>query len=147
CSEPAPLISVPGISSELSSAVSRLLEKNPANRTQSAEEVVAALDGGSTTTATRTPTVGRRWALFIAALVAVTGIATGLWPRIQDGLQRRSAPAVGHRPVVAVLGFKNENGRADLDWLSTAIAELLSLELAAGENLVVIDGDTAARLK
>jgi TolB-like protein len=146
-SEPAPLISVPGISSELSGAVSRLLNKNPANRIESAEEVLAALDGGPTTIITRTPPVARRWALFISALVAVAGIAAVLWPWIQAALQKTSAPAVGHRPVVAVLGFKNESGQSALGWLSTAIAELLSLELAAGENLVVLDGDSVAHVK
>jgi serine/threonine protein kinase len=49
-SEPAPLISVPGVSSELSGVVSRLLQKNPENRIQSAEGVIASLETGSTVT-------------------------------------------------------------------------------------------------
>ncbi len=42
--EPAPLVSVPGVPAELSQVVSRLLDKDPANRIQTAAGVIAALD-------------------------------------------------------------------------------------------------------
>ncbi|HEY6293334.1 MAG TPA: tetratricopeptide repeat protein [Terriglobia bacterium] len=51
------------------------------------------------------------------------------------------------RPAVAVLGFQNLTGRPDAAWLSTAFSEMLTSELAAGEQLRAIPGEDVARLK
>jgi TolB-like protein len=51
------------------------------------------------------------------------------------------------RRSVAVLGFKNLSGRPDESWLSTALAEMLNTELAAGEQLRVISGENVAQMK
>src|SRR5262249_45720662 len=138
--EPAPLISVPGVSSQLSSTVSRLLQKNPENRIQSAEGVIASLDTGSTVTPAPKPRVVRRWALFLAALLGLAGASAVvvLWPRIRRMVQETPRRPIGHRPTVAVLGFKNDSRRSDTAWLSTALSELMTRELAAGEKLVLI---------
>jgi tetratricopeptide (TPR) repeat protein len=48
---------------------------------------------------------------------------------------------------VAVLGFKNLSGRADTAWLSTALGEMLTTELTAGEKLRTIPGENVARMK
>jgi tetratricopeptide (TPR) repeat protein len=45
-----------------------------------------------------------------------------------------------------VLGFKNLTGEAEASWLSTALAEMLTTELAAGEKLRVIPGESVARM-
>src|ERR1700678_150674 len=55
-----------------------------------------------------------------------------------------SAPA---RRSVAVLGFRNLSGRPEEGWLSTALAEMLSTELEAGEKLRLISGEDIARTK
>src|SRR5467141_3227854 len=51
------------------------------------------------------------------------------------------------RRSVAVLGFKNLSGRPDEAWLSTALSEMLTTELAAGEKLRTIAGENVARTK
>src|SRR5262249_14429031 len=50
------------------------------------------------------------------------------------------------RRSIAVLGFKNLTGRADAAWLSTAFAEMLTTELAAGEKLRTVPGEDVARM-
>ena len=45
------------------------------------------------------------------------------------------------RPSVAVFGFSNTSGQADQAWVSTALAEWLTSELALGEALRGIPGD------
>jgi tetratricopeptide (TPR) repeat protein len=55
--------------------------------------------------------------------------------------------AVNARRAVAVLGFKNLSGQPDAAWLSTALAEMLTTELAAGEHLRTIPGENIARMK
>jgi len=56
-----------------------------------------------------------------------------------------TTPAV--RRSVAVLGFRNLNGRPEEHWLSTALSEMLSTELAAGDKLRLVSGEEVARSK
>src|SRR5579863_2710982 len=56
------------------------------------------------------------------------------------------APIKGRRSV-AVLGFRNLSGKPDQAWLSTALSEMLTTELAAGESLRTIPGENVARMK
>jgi len=97
---------------------------------------------------------GRVWlvvaTLFAGALLAA--LASGLLsdfglrlspPANPDG--PRVMPAVLRRSV-AVMGFKNLSGSADMQWLSTALSEMLSTELSAGEQLRVISGEDIARV-
>ena len=63
---------------------------------------------------------------------------------------RKSGPRKVHAPArrsVAVLGFRNVSGRQDAAWLSTAFSEMLTTELAAGEQLRTIPGENVARMK
>lgn len=55
----------------------------------------------------------------------------------------RGAPS--RRPSVAVLGFRDLSGRADTAWLGTALAEMLTTELAAGPDARVISRENVAR--
>ena len=57
------------------------------------------------------------------------------------------AVPVKARRSVAVLGFKNLSGRSDAAWLSTALSEMLTTELAAGETLRTIPGEEVVRMK
>ena len=62
--------------------------------------------------------------------------------------QPASAPWVrATRRSIAVLGFRNLSGRPEEGWLSTAIAEMLSTELVAGEKLRLVSGEDVARTK
>ncbi len=48
---------------------------------------------------------------------------------------------------MAIFGFKNLSDRSDTAWLSTALSEMLATELAAGEKLRTVPGETVARMK
>ncbi len=62
------------------------------------------------------------------------------------GPGRRAAVAPPPRPSVAVLGFANLSRRSDAEWLSTALTEMMSADLAAGERLRLVPGADAMRL-
>jgi tetratricopeptide (TPR) repeat protein len=51
------------------------------------------------------------------------------------------------RRSIAVLGFRNLSGRPEEGWISTALAEMLSTELEAGEKLRLVSGEDIARTK
>src|SRR5262249_54687688 len=63
------------------------------------------------------------------------------------GTDNAAEKAVVARRSIAVLGFKNLTGRPEDAWLSTAFAEMLSTELAAGGQLRVIPGENVARTR
>jgi eukaryotic-like serine/threonine-protein kinase len=56
-------------------------------------------------------------------------------------------PSPVARRSIAVLGFRNLSGRPEESWLSTALAEMLSTELEAGEKLRLVSGEDIARTK
>src|SRR6202167_6070054 len=87
-------------------------------------------------------------ALVMLALVA----AVAMWqarrvPRQTAALAPAGNAQVQARRSVAVLGFKNLSDRPDTAWVSTALSEMLSAELAAGEKLRTVPGETVARMK
>jgi len=57
---------------------------------------------------------------------------------------RKSEPS---RHAVALLGFENLSGRQEQAWLSTALSEMLTTELGAGDKLRTISGENVARMK
>ncbi len=58
-----------------------------------------------------------------------------------------SATPRPQRRSVAVLGFKNLSGKPQAAWLSTALSEMLTTELAAGERLRTVPGEAVSRMK
>src|ERR1700733_502898 len=65
---------------------------------------------------------------------------------VLPGLPSAASPrAVKTRRSVAVLGFKNLTDRPDKAWLSTALAEMFSAELASGGQLRLVSGEQIAR--
>ncbi|MGH9390102.1 MAG: protein kinase domain-containing protein, partial [Vicinamibacteria bacterium] len=94
---------------------------------------------------TMIPTGRKLWALAAALAVLVIG---GLYvSRRAPDLPTRELSGVALRRSVAVVGFKNLSGSADVAWLSTALAEMFTSELAAGEKLRTIPGENVARMK
>jgi eukaryotic-like serine/threonine-protein kinase len=84
--------------------------------------------------------------LLIAALAAVL-----LWRgrSITPGPSGTAKPAqsVGRaRRSVAVLGFRNSSGRPEDAWLSTALSEMFSTELAAGDHLRLVSGEDVVHI-
>ncbi|HXS98504.1 MAG TPA: winged helix-turn-helix domain-containing protein [Candidatus Limnocylindrales bacterium] len=89
------------------------------------------------------PAAPRRWwwgAGIAALLLAAVGIGVSMRP----GPPKPVAP-VAPRRSVAVLPFQNLSGKPDAAWFSTALAETLGSQLAAGDRLRAIGGDQVAR--
>jgi serine/threonine protein kinase/tetratricopeptide (TPR) repeat protein len=87
-------------------------------------------------------------ALVMLALVA----AVAIWQVRRVSRQTTAGSPAGNAQVqarrsVAILGFKNLSDRQDTAWVSTALSEMLSAELAAGEKLRTVPGETVARMK
>lgn len=157
------------LSPQLDSVITRALEKEPVRRYQTARELQVALDGlseaGSTHPSPARPSVRLFAAAGTIAVVLAIGIAVG----VKSGVLRapraasvtsgsvtsgsdaaagvvRKAVAQPRRSV-AVLGFRNVSARPDDAWVSTALSEMLTTELAAGEKLRAVSGENVARMK
>jgi TolB-like protein len=79
-----------------------------------------------------------------AAILLVVAVALGAF--VMNNASRGTGENRARRSV-AVLGFRNSTGQADAAWLSTALAEMLTTEMAAGEKLRAIPGETVARMQ
>jgi serine/threonine protein kinase/tetratricopeptide (TPR) repeat protein len=162
-----PLVAeTPGVPPEVEDLISKMSQKDPDHRHGSYKELLAELDsllsaystqpikypsGISTISLPKSPLIRyrRRRQLLRAAAVtaALILIVLGLryfGPFSEDN---RSQSAINMRTSVAVLGFKNLSPQEDNAWMSTAIAEMLSVELAAGGKLKTIAPDNVARSK
>ncbi|MBZ5609466.1 MAG: protein kinase [Acidobacteriia bacterium] len=85
----------------------------------------------------------------LAVLVVAAG-AAGWWIHSlrKDAVEKsRAAPLIHTRRSIAVWGFQNLSGRPDTAWLSHALSETLSAQLAAGEELRITPAETVARTK
>ena len=91
----------------------------------------------------------------VGAIAAVALIAMAIWMTTSGRLSQlfhdvsnsQRAARVRTRPSVAVLGFKNLSPNGQEGWLSTALSEMLTSELAAGSQLRTIPEENVASLK
>jgi eukaryotic-like serine/threonine-protein kinase len=135
--------------------VAKALQKKPDGRYQSPRELAADLRavrlGSPPSIAASHGSLARqRWkvALFgglVVALVFLGVLVVRHRAQLFHSAKSTAPPAVKTRPSVAVLGFKNLTDRPDKEWLSTALAEMLSAELASGGQLRLISGEQIAR--
>lgn len=151
-----PSAHLPGLDPKWETAILRCLQREPAARFPDARSVAAALrgetvDGGSRTIrqAPRRPV--RRWLVVVvsALAMAVSGIVlwrTGVFAPTSP-VQPSGQAAVAMRRAVAVLGFKNLSGRPEVDWLATALAEMVRTELGPASQLRLIPGENIARMR
>ena len=103
------------------------------------------------------PNSKKPWKILVVASAVLVFAAIGaiLYYRWHSAGQLNQSDASGvastslikPRRSVAVLGFKNLAGKPDEAWLSTALSEMLTTELAAGEKLRTIPGEDIARTK
>jgi serine/threonine protein kinase/tetratricopeptide (TPR) repeat protein len=137
------------ISPALESVILKALDRDPDRRYQSARELhidLERLSSGSTSVA-----VYRRpmWVWAVAA-VALALVMVLVWnpDDIRGRITGRTSLLQPHsRRSVAVIGFRNLSGKPDQAWLSTALAEMLSTELASGGQLRTLPGENVARMK
>jgi len=78
----------------------------------------------------------------VAAVLIILAAAVS-WMAYR-GFRERSVQV---RRSVAVLGFENLSRQPENDWLSTALTEMLSTELAAGGKLRTVSGEQVSRVK
>jgi len=90
----------------------------------------------------------KKWmiALVCVAVLAVLGGVGFLYWRGRAHPEA-VAKSITKRRSVAVMSLKNLTARPESAWLSTAIPEMLTTELAAGEKLRTIPGEDVARTK
>jgi len=91
-------------------------------------------------------------AVLVLATISVAGFYA--WRRFRQAplptnsnTVRLTATPTAARRSIAVLGFRNLSGRPEEGWLSTALSEMLSTELEAGEKLRLVSGEDVARTK
>jgi TolB-like protein len=138
----------PRTSPGLETVILKALEKDPARRYQSAQELQADLErltSGVRPLAAGHPWFSRSVLTASAFLIIVAATATYLFLK-RHGTPSSTGPFSSRRSV-AVLGFKNLSRRSDTAWLSTALSEMLTTEIAAGEKLLTISGENVARVK
>jgi eukaryotic-like serine/threonine-protein kinase len=102
--------------------------------------------------APRNRSLMRLMAVLAVAATAVAGIYG--WKRLHRAVpltnpaaSNATGTAAVPRRSIAVLGFRNLSGRPEEGWISTALAEMLSTELEAGEKLRLVSGEDIARTK
>ncbi len=143
---------VPDLDRRWESVILRCLEREPKARFQSGEDVADALRGETRHLGRWSfePRLVLRIALGLLALILVIAGGAVLIPR--SGHRTPPAPdmvakiqSMAVRPSVAVLPFRNLSGRSDTEWVSTALPEMLTAELAAGGKLRTFPGENIAR--
>jgi len=98
------------------------------------------------------PVPRNRAAMRLLAIVAIAATSVAgyyTWTQFHRVQPRTNptAPSLAPRRSIAVLGFRNLSGRPEEAWLSTALSEMLSTELEAGEKLRLVSGEDIARTK
>lgn len=147
---PPPRSRLPELDPRWEAAVLRCLERQPADRFGSALDLAEAL-GDVPGIPARKPRAWRSWPVVLggslAAALLVAVLANYLHPRLASRGRAGAAASLRTRRSIAVLGFKNVTGDPQSAWLSTAVGEMLSTELAADPQLRVSPGEDVARMK
>ncbi len=158
-----PALSAAGIPAqpELERVLDHCLEKNPDQRFQSARDLIfdlTAIGGGTGAASDRArgvapvpgpPRLPRLAASFgIAGIVLIAAAALIFLARRHPTPAKPSPgahPGAPLRKSIAVLGLANLSGRHEADWLSTALAAMVTAELSAGEQMRIVPAENVAR--
>ena len=137
----------PAAPPELERIIKKAVEKDRALRYRSAREIANDLENLRSKFGAKAWWRSRRWIIVAAVLIALTaGLGVLLERSLHPAHREVISPAKGRRSV-AVLGFRNLSNKVDEDWISTALAEMVSTELASGQQLRMIPGENVAHMK
>ncbi len=139
---------VPDLDRRLETVILKCLARDPKARFQSGEEVAEALRGESRRQGSWSFAPGVLLGSLALILVILAGVF--LIPRFRHQSPAVTDTTATSRPIafrrsVAVLPLRNLSGWANKEWVSTALPEMLSAELAAGGKLRTIPGENIAR--
>lgn len=111
------------------------------------EETVPSAVSAGVSSPDRPPRSWVRIGAGMAILLLVLSLSF-LLPRLERGplvaAEDLAGAAASRRPSIAVLGLKNLSGDRSSDWLGSALAEMLTTELAAGSRVRVISRENVA---
>ena len=137
---------VPSIAASWNAVILKCLERSPADRFRTAEEVLEALTGETKALRRRTQEQRqnlrkRLLALGVAALILVVAAAAyRWWPR------GRIVPE-GQAVSIAVVRFHNLTQNADKDWIGASLQDVLTRELDASDGFRVKAAADVARMQ
>jgi TolB-like protein len=153
---PSPRTLAPNLDTSWESVILHCLERDASRRIADASQVARALSSRPQAAAfammsTEIKPPLRRARLFwpvLALLLVAAGVGVVAWkvsrPR---SVATAAAASIKPRRSVAVVGFRNLSGRPEAAWLSSALGEMLSTEIASGEQLRAVGGAQIARGK
>jgi TolB-like protein len=135
----------PAVPSALERIIKKATEKDRTRRYGSAHELASDLEK----LRADTQATGRnRRRMAVAAVVVAATLGAGvLVQEYWHPAPSATVPSVKARRSVAVLGFRNLSKKTDEDWISTALAEMVGTELAAGQQVRLIPGENVAHMK
>lgn len=148
--DPAPLRQLnPAVPAELERIINKALAKDRTRRYRSAQEVASDLQNLREELRPAILWRGRKWIAITAGaiFVALAVILGVLIERSWQPVPRETVQAHKRRKSVAVLGFRNLSNNSGEEWISTALEEMVSTELAAGQQLRIIPGESVAHMK
>jgi len=145
--EPTPVRELnPGIPSGLERIIRKATEKDRALRYGSAEEISGDLERLRKASAVGSWRSRKRIAVAVILAALAVG-TTALVERSRHPARVESVAQLKARRSLAVLGFRNLSNKPDQEWIATALAEMVSTELAAGQQLRIISGENVAHTK
>jgi eukaryotic-like serine/threonine-protein kinase len=134
----------------LSNVVAKCLEREPANRYQSAKELLGDLEaweGKRAAAAIAFPSVGPwgqtipwQWIGGIAAVIILAVLGFLFRDKLRSAAKM---PLGGTKPEVAlaILPFRNATQDASLDWYGTTLADMLSSDVGQSAHLRMVSPD------
>jgi tetratricopeptide (TPR) repeat protein/tRNA A-37 threonylcarbamoyl transferase component Bud32 len=142
-----PRVLVPDLDRRWEAVVLRCLERDPKDRFPNGDDVAKGLKGEIEVSVSKRRRSGWLAAALIVILMTVAlltpVIRSRFWP--QPPAAQPEIASVRLRAAVAVLPLRNLSGHADTDWVSTALSDMLTTELSAGEKLRTVPGENIAR--